>query len=59
MHPLACPPSTLLAPAAACCHACRAGLLGLAAPLLVLLMDTANVYFYFNGLDLTGGLAVG
>ena len=39
-------------------HIFRAGLLGLAAPLLVLLMDTANVYFYFNGLDLTGGCSL-
>lgn len=41
-----------LAPLPDCC---RAGLLGLLAPLLVLLNDTANVYFYFNSLPLTGG----
>lgn len=33
----------------------RAGLLGLCAPLLILLMDTCNTFFYFNGLRLTGG----
>ncbi|KAL4439221.1 hypothetical protein ABPG77_004123 [Micractinium sp. CCAP 211/92] len=35
-------------------HTFRAGLLGLCAPLLILLMDTCNTFFYFNGLNLSG-----
>ncbi|PSC69847.1 membrane transporter [Micractinium conductrix] len=35
-------------------HVFRAGILGLAAPLLVLLMDSSNTFFYFNGLNLIG-----
>eukprot|EP00887_Chlorella_sp_A99_P005041 scaffold4.g5041.t1 len=33
----------------------RAGMVGLWAPLLVLLMDTANTYLYFNGLSSVSG----